>query len=193
MVNWSGNALINPSFLFTSLSGSHRCAKPNVSGATPPSEPFSDEAMLFAQNAFPEYLQERTEASDFCSMLEEAKAQQSGHHRGLHKLESSSVWRAICREAQRDAKDEPLLSSFLYASILSHESFERSLAFVLANRLSDTTLLPTELFEVFYTILKKHSTISDAALADLCAVRERVSTIEVTRMPFLSFQAAFAG
>lgn len=52
------------------------------------------------------------------------------------------------REAQADASTEPLLSSFLYASILSHDTFERSLAFVLANRLSDATLLSTELFEV---------------------------------------------
>lgn len=57
-------------------------------------------------------------------------------------------------EAQADAAQEPLLSSFLYASILSHDSFERSLAFVLSNRLSDATLLSTELFEVFYSILR---------------------------------------
>ena len=50
-------------------------------------------------------------------------------------------------EAQGDAAQEPLLSSFLYASILSHDNFERSLAFVLSNRLSDATFLSTELFE----------------------------------------------
>ena len=47
------------------------------------------------------------------------------------------------REAARDAREEPLLSSFLYAALLSHDTFERSLAFVLANRLSDPTLLAT--------------------------------------------------
>ena len=51
------------------------------------------------------------------------------------------------REAEADAAQEPLLSSFLYASILSHDSFPRSLAFVLSNRLSDATFLSTELFE----------------------------------------------
>lgn len=58
------------------------------------------------------------------------------------------------KEAEADAAAEPLLSSFLYASILSHDNFERSLAFVLSNRLSDATFLATELFEVFYSILR---------------------------------------
>ena len=78
------------------------------------------------------------------------------------------------REAQADAASEPLLSSFLYASILSHDSFERSLAFVLSNRLSDATFLSTELFEVFYSILRSKPDINQAALADIAAVRERV-------------------
>ncbi len=47
-------------------------------------------------------------------------------------------------EAQHDASSEPLLSSFLYASILAHDSFELSLAFVLANRLANSTMLPTQ-------------------------------------------------
>lgn len=59
----------------------------------------------------------------------------------------------LCREeAQQDAASEPLLSSFLYASILGHDSFEKALAFVLANRLANTTLLPTQLFEIFVEV-----------------------------------------
>ena len=54
------------------------------------------------------------------------------------------------KEAQEDAGSEPILSSFLYASILSHTTFEQALAFVLANRLSDATMLATELLEVLF-------------------------------------------
>jgi serine O-acetyltransferase len=79
----------------------------------------------------------------------------------------------IRREAERDAQDEPLLSSFLYASILSHDSFERSLAFILSNRLSNATLLPTELFELFYVAIDSSDSIKKSAQADLCALRER--------------------
>ena len=48
-------------------------------------------------------------------------------------------------------------------------------AFVLANRLNDATLLSTELFEVFYGVLRGNPEVADAGLADICAVRERVS------------------
>lgn len=66
-------------------------------------------------------------------------------------------------EAEDDAKTEPLLSSFLYASILAHDTFERALAFVLANRLASTTMLSTELFELFHDCLKEEEDVSDAA------------------------------
>lgn len=77
------------------------------------------------------------------------------------------------QETQHDANNEPLLSSFLYASILSHDTFERSLAFVLANRLADVTMLATELFEIFHSILKAEAKVREAAVADLIAVQER--------------------
>lgn len=66
-------------------------------------------------------------------------------------------------EAEDDAKNEPLLSSFLYASILAHETFERALAFVLANRLASATMLSTELFELFHDVLKEDPDVSVAA------------------------------
>ena len=77
-------------------------------------------------------------------------------------------------EAEAEAKSEPLLSSFLHASIVSHDSFSRSLAFVLANRLEDTTLHSTELSDIFHTVLAENPGIKQAALADIVAFKERV-------------------
>lgn len=74
------------------------------------------------------------------------------------------------KEAQEDAAQEPLLSSFLYASILSHDNFERSLSFVLSNRLSDATFLSTELFEVFYSILRRYGVWGGGVLHSLRAL-----------------------
>jgi hypothetical protein len=79
------------------------------------------------------------------------------------------------REAERDAAAEPLLSSFLYATILAHDSFERALAFVLSNRLANTVMLPTQLFETFYEVLISDADVRQGALADVEACRERVS------------------
>ncbi len=62
-------------------------------------------------------------------------------------LTSQSVHR---KEAAKDAAQEPILSSFLYASVLSHDSFEMALAAILANRLSDPTMMATELIDIFH-------------------------------------------
>ena len=78
------------------------------------------------------------------------------------------------QEAAEDAAQEPLLSSFLYATILSHTSFKHALATVLANRLSNPTILATELYDIFLEVLESHTEIQQAALADVIAVRERV-------------------
>lgn len=78
------------------------------------------------------------------------------------------------REAEEEARSEPLLSSFLHASVVSHDTFARSLAFVLANRLEDTTLHSTELSDIFHTVLRENSDVREAAIADLMAFRERV-------------------
>jgi hypothetical protein len=81
------------------------------------------------------------------------------------------------REARQDAAREPLLSSFLHASILSHDCLERSLAFVLAHRLASPVLKETELFEVFCSVLHARPGVAEAAAADIRAVHERVGTL----------------
>ena len=64
------------------------------------------------------------------------------------------MWAAIRAEAQADADAEPLLSSFLYASVLAHPSFDRALSFVLANRLACAQLLATQLAEICNDVLE---------------------------------------
>ena len=87
------------------------------------------------------------------------------------------MWDAIRREATVDAAAEPMLSSYLYASILSHETLEQSLSFVLANKLADSTLLPTQLMEIFNTVLLDETEagrfIREAVRADVAAFKER--------------------
>ena len=77
-------------------------------------------------------------------------------------------------EVAQDAAEEPLLSSFLYASILAHDSFERALAFVLSNRLASAVMLPTQLFEIFHEVLTSEPEVREGALADVQACRDRV-------------------
>jgi len=102
------------------------------------------------------------------------------------------VWLAMRTEAAADAADEPLLSSFLYASVLSHKTFGRALAFVLANRLADATLLATELMAVFEGVMKEEPAIERAALADVVAVRERDPACTGFASAFLHFKGYHA-
>ena len=63
------------------------------------------------------------------------------------------MWAAIRAEAQADADAEPLLSSFLYASILSHASFDKALSYVLATRLGCAQLPAAQLAEICNDVL----------------------------------------
>ncbi|OAE33060.1 hypothetical protein AXG93_1913s1620 [Marchantia polymorpha subsp. ruderalis] len=77
------------------------------------------------------------------------------------------IWAAIRAEARLEAEREPLLSSFLYASILAHSCFERSLGFVLANRLKNATLLATQLLDVFDDVFMNDSYVVQAVRLDV--------------------------
>lgn len=80
-----------------------------------------------------------------------------------------------CRkEAERDAAKEPLLKSFMNASILTHGNFQECLAFVLANRMSNPTMPDIDYGGCFLNIFNESDEIVQAALDDLQAVRERV-------------------
>ncbi|MCO5605410.1 hypothetical protein L7F22_059594 [Adiantum nelumboides] len=88
-------------------------------------------------------------------------------------ISDDPIWAAIRAEARLEAEREPLLSSFLYASILAHPCFERSLGFVLANRLKNATLLATQLMDVFDDVLTKDANIRQAVRLDVQAVKDR--------------------
>lgn len=83
------------------------------------------------------------------------------------------VWAQIKTEAKRDAESEPALASYLYSTILSHSSLERSLSFHLGNKLCSSTLLSTLLYDLFLDAFSSDPSLRAATVADLCAVHER--------------------
>ncbi|KAG2450621.1 hypothetical protein HYH02_004461 [Chlamydomonas schloesseri] len=122
-----------------------------------------EESIDWTRAGVPVYLQSTV---DFNICGEESQALTLGRA-------GEMMWKQIRTEAQADANSEPLLSSFLYASILAHDTFEQALAFVLANRLANSTMLSTQLFEIFHNFLSKEPDVRCAALSDLAACRER--------------------
>ena len=103
-----------------------------------------------------------------------------------------AIWERVKEATREDVQSEPLLSSFLYASILAHDSFEGSLAFILSNRMSNATMLPTQLFETFLSILKSDVDVRCGALADLEAIRERDPACDTLSHALLYFKGYHA-
>ncbi|KAI4381154.1 hypothetical protein MLD38_007260 [Melastoma candidum] len=84
-----------------------------------------------------------------------------------------AIWDALRAEAKSEAEKEPILSSFLYAGILSHDNLEQSLGFVLANRLHNATLLATQLVDIFSEVMARDAGIQRAIRLDLLAFKDR--------------------
>ncbi|KAA8534866.1 hypothetical protein F0562_029918 [Nyssa sinensis] len=87
--------------------------------------------------------------------------------------EEAWVWSQIRMEARRDADAEPALASYLYSTILSHSSLERSLSFHLGNKLCSSTLLSTLLYDLFLDTFSSDPALLSATVADLRAARFR--------------------
>uniref|UniRef100_J3LAP6 serine O-acetyltransferase n=1 Tax=Oryza brachyantha TaxID=4533 RepID=J3LAP6_ORYBR len=72
--------------------------------------------------------------------------------------DEARVWSQIKAEARRDADGEPALASFLYATVLSHPTLGRSLAFHLANKLRSSALLSSTALYDLFGVLLDHAT-----------------------------------
>lgn len=83
------------------------------------------------------------------------------------------IWLTIKAEARLESEKEPVLASFFYSSVISHRSLERALAFHLSNKLSNPTLLSTQLFGLIVDIFNSDEAIRRAIREDLKAVRTK--------------------
>ena len=70
---------------------------------------------------------------------------------------AEEFWQAL-REDARALASEPALASFLFSTVVSHKTLEQALAYVLANKLGDRTLMPTQplLFFKGFQALQAH-------------------------------------
>ena len=95
------------------------------------------------------------------------------------------VWDRIVRETQQHAAEEPILASYLHATILNHNNLECALSFHLATQLDSPTVSSLLLREVILEALKDDASLRKAIRADLLAVEERDSACQEIYIPFL--------
>ncbi|KAK7360290.1 hypothetical protein VNO77_02273 [Canavalia gladiata] len=92
----------------------------------------------------------------------------------LHHLDCPDpIWQAVRKEAKLEVEREPILGSSFYASILSHDCLEQALAFILANRLQNHTLLANQLMDIFCNVIKHDKGIQQSIRLDIQAFKHR--------------------
>lgn len=107
-------------------------------------------------------------------------------------VQTDELWLEIRREARAASEEEPILASFFYSTVLAHRSLERSLAFHLANKLSCTTLLSSQLFSIVADTFTEDKSVRVAVRADLLAYRERDAACETYVEALLNYKGFLA-
>ncbi|MBR9910746.1 MAG: serine O-acetyltransferase [Gammaproteobacteria bacterium] len=103
-----------------------------------------------------------------------------------------NIWQAIRLEVEEQASAEPILASFLHATILNHSSLEDSLSFHLANKLDCPAASAMQIREVVQQALGADPSLGHALRADLIAVKNRDSACINLSTPFLFFKGFHA-
>ena len=110
----------------------------------------------------------------------------------VYSEETDVVWDTLQYEASIEAKREPLLVSFLHATILNHHSLESSIAFHLANRLSSPAMISTQIQSLILEALDGSPEFRRSLRADMMAVRDRDPACTALPDVFLYFKGFHA-
>jgi serine O-acetyltransferase len=110
----------------------------------------------------------------------------------MNQAKKDPVWDRICKETEAEVNREPLLASFLYATILNHSTLEAALGFHLANTLDSHTVSSLLLREVIEESLSSCTEIGKAIRCDLLAIEERDSACHSLATPFIYFKGFHA-
>lgn len=106
----------------------------------------------------------------------------------MKSIHKDPIWDTVRMEAKIEAEKEPLLASFLHATILNHGTLDNALAFILASKLASDTLLPISLMELIASVFESDAGIRAAIRADLAAIRDRDPACRELATPLLFFK-----
>src|SRR6478609_3766468 len=91
----------------------------------------------------------------------------------LANIAEDGLWDQIQTEARADADREPLLASFLHASVLHNATLEAGLSMLLANKLHTPDLPAILLRDLIQEAFAAEAPIRASIRADLLAARTR--------------------
>lgn len=102
------------------------------------------------------------------------------------------VWNSLRKQVTEMAESEPMMASYLHATVLNHGRLEDALSFVLAGKLASPHLLAMSFREVIATALDRSPAIGVAIRRDLTAVVERDPAARGVAEPFLHYKGFHA-
>jgi serine O-acetyltransferase len=105
---------------------------------------------------------------------------------------AGGVWSQLRVEAMQAAAEEPLLASFLHATILHHERGEDALSYHLASKLGGADMPAMQLREVAQEAYADEPGLVEQAMRDMRVVRERDPACQSYLQPFLYYKG-YAG
>lgn len=114
------------------------------------------------------------------------------HTAKLAEAALDPLWQSIREEVETAAAREPVLASFLHASILNHKTLEDALAFQLAAKLESPVLPAMLVRELIADAMEADKEIGKSMRADIRAVRERDPAATTYSEPFLYFKGFHA-
>jgi len=90
---------------------------------------------------------------------------------GLHTVDP--VWARVRDEAAEIAAREPALATFIFATVLNHDSLEQTVAQRIADRLEHPNLSGELIRQAYDELFEAEPSVGDAFRADIVAVSER--------------------
>lgn len=99
----------------------------------------------------------------------------------------NQIWKDLVEDVKKMSSNEPLLVEYLNTKVLSHNSLQESLSFILAAKLA-TEFLKFEPMQKMICEALQTDDIIDSVAHDLEAVRDRDPAAESLAEPFLYFK-----
>lgn len=107
-------------------------------------------------------------------------------------LNLTDLWQTLTDETRQLVAEEPVLASFLHATILNHRDMASALSYHLASKLGNNIIPALQLREVFDEAYQADRAIIESARCDIVATFERDSACTNFTTPFLYFKGFHA-
>lgn len=110
----------------------------------------------------------------------------------MSDTEKDLLWSQLRSEVAGIVRREPMLASYLHATVLKHRTLESALSFLLSGKLESPYLTALSLHDILRRTFRGSPEVKEAIRADLLAVVDRDPAAGTPSVPFLYFKGFHA-